>query len=247
MILAGFHAVGARLKRAPGTIRELYVATSRDDARTRELLARAQAAGVRVLQADVARLDRLAPARRHQGVVAMAEGAPPAPDLEALLAGIEGPPLLLLLDGVTDPRNLGACLRVADGAGAHAVIAPKDHAAPLSEVAMQTASGAAETMPYLLVTNLPRTIDRLQEAGVWVVGTADEASTSLYDAAMPQALAWVLGAEGKGLRRLVRERCDQLVRIPMAGTVESLNVAVAAGVVLFESVRQRAQRAVPAR
>jgi 23S rRNA (guanosine2251-2'-O)-methyltransferase len=170
----------------------------------------------------------------------------PVADLDELLDRVDKP-MLLLLDGVTDPRNLGACLRVADGAGAHAVVAPKDHACPLTDVAIQTASGAAESVPYVMVTNLARTIEDLQERGVWVIGTADEAPASLYDHAIPASVAWVLGAEGKGLRRLVRERCDALVNIPMAGQVSSLNVSVAAGIVLYETVRQtRSGRAVDA-
>jgi len=172
-------------------------------------------------------------------VVLRAEVAPAlAADLESVLE-THPKPFLLLLDGVTDPRNLGACLRVADGAGVHAVIAPKDHACPLTEVAIQTASGAAESVPYLMVTNLSRTIDTLQEHNVFVVGAADETDQTLYQLSLPESVAWVLGAEGKGLRRLTRERCDALVSIPMAGQVSSLNVSVATGIVLYETVRQR--------
>lgn len=237
MLITGFHAVTARLKRGAEGISELYVAAGRDDPRLRDLLRLAERTGIRPSQVDLARLDRLAPGRKHQGVVMFAESATPVVDLDELLDRTEQP-LLLLLDGVTDPRNLGACLRVADGAGVHAVIAPKDHACPLTDVAIQTASGAAETVPYLMVTNLARTIEDLQERGIWVVGTADEAKSSLYELQIPASVAWVLGAEGKGLRRLVRERCDALVSIPMAGQVASLNVSVAAGVVLYETVRQ---------
>ena len=216
---------------------ELYVATGRDDARVQDLLRLAEQAGVRPHFVDLARIDRICPQRRHQGVVMFAEAASAGVDLDDLLDRIEHP-FLLLLDGVTDPRNLGACLRVADGAGVHAVIAPKDHACPLTEVAVQTASGAADTVPYLMVTNLARTIEDLQERNIWVVGTADEAPGTLYEQRLPQSVAWVLGAEGKGLRRLTRQRCDALVHIPMAGSVASLNVSVAAGVVLYETVRQ---------
>ncbi len=237
MLIHGFHAVVARLKRDPEGITELYVAIGRDDPRVRELLRLAEQAGIRPSQVDMARLDRIAPGRRHQGVVMFADGGAPVVDLDELLDRVDKP-LLLLLDGVTDPRNLGACLRVADGAGAHAVIAPKDHACPLTDVAIQTASGAAESVPYLMVTNLTRTIDSLQERGIWVIGTADEAAGSLYEQSIPESVAWVLGAEGKGLRRLVREHCDALVKIPMAGAVSSLNVSVAAGIVLYETVRQ---------
>ena len=237
MLIHGFHAVTARLKRGAEGITELYVAMGRDDPRLRDLVRMAERLGIRPSQVDMARLDRLAPGRRHQGVVMFSEGSAPVVDLDELLDSVDKP-LLLLLDGVTDPRNLGACLRVADGAGAHAVVAPKDHSCPLTDVAIQTSSGAAESIPYVLVTNLARTIEELQERGVWVIGTADEATSSLYEEPIPESVAWVLGAEGKGLRRLVRERCDALVKIPMAGQVSSLNVSVAAGVVLYETVRQ---------
>lgn len=238
MIVHGFHAVGGRLRRNPESITELYVAADRQDARMRELLALAEQAGLRAIVVPSQRLDRLSPGRRHQGVVAIAEAMLPTLDLPTLLGRIEGPARLLVLDGVTDPRNLGACLRVADGAGAHAVIAPKDHASPLTEAAIQTASGAAESIPYIMVTNLARAIDAMQEHGVWVVGTDDEAESDLYEADLPDSIAWVLGAEGRGLRRLTRDCCDLLVRIPMAGAVSSLNVAVACGVVLYEGLRR---------
>ena len=237
MLIHGFHAVAARLKRGGEGVRELYVAAGRDDARAQDLLRLAEQAGVRPHFVDVARIDKLCPQRRHQGVVMIAEAPSAQVDLDELLDRIERP-LLLLLDGVTDPRNLGACLRVADGAGVHAVVAPKDHACPLTEVAVQTASGAAESVPYVMVTNLARTIEDLQDRGIWVVGTADEAPVTLYEQSLQEPLAWVLGAEGKGLRRLTRQRCDALVRIPMAGTVGSLNVSVAAGIVLYETMRR---------
>jgi 23S rRNA (guanosine2251-2'-O)-methyltransferase len=238
MRVAGFHAVTSRLRQHATSIRELYVEARRDDGRMRDLIAAAERAGIEVRRVEAARLDRLCPNRRHQGVVAIADPRPPAVGFDALLDAIDGPPLLLLLDGVTDPRNLGACLRVADGAGAHGVIAPKDHACPLNEAAIQTASGAAESVPYVMVTNLARTIDALQERGIAVLGTADGAERTLYEADVPAAVAWVLGAEGVGLRRLTRERCDALVSIPMRGEVESLNVSVAAGIVLYETVRR---------
>ncbi len=238
MLITGFHAITARLRQAPQAVRELYIAQGRDDARVRDLLQAAQRAGVEPRRVEPVRLDRMCPGVRHQGVVAITEARPPTHTLDSLLDGIAGPPLLLLLDGVTDPRNLGACLRVADGAGVHGVIAPKDHACPLNETAIQTASGAAESVPYVMVTNLARTIDVLQERFITVIGTADEATETIFDTDLPPALAWVLGAEGSGLRRLTRERCDRLVRIPMAGSVHSLNVSVAAGVVLYESVRR---------
>ncbi len=243
MRIYGFHSVLARLRHSPESIKELYVDQDRDDPRMRELVKLATERGVRTMSADANRLDRLCPKRRHQGVVAIAEASVPALSLDDLLAGIEGPALLLVLDGVTDPRNLGACLRVADGAGCQGVIAPKDHACLLTEVAIQTASGAAESVPYVMVTNLARALDTLQEHGVWTVGAADEATESIYEIAVPESVAWVLGAEGTGLRRLTRDRCDLLASIPMAGQVSSLNVSVAAGVVLYETVRQRSAAA----
>jgi 23S rRNA (guanosine2251-2'-O)-methyltransferase len=238
MLVFGFHAVTSRLRRQAASITELYVDAKREDGRMRELLAVAAQAGVAAAPRDAPRLDRLCPNRRHQGVVAIAESRPPAVGFDELLDAIDGPPLLLLLDGVTDPRNLGACLRVADGAGAHGVSAPKDHACPLNEAAIQTASGAAESVPYVMVTNLARTIDALQERGITVIGTADGAERTLYEAEVPASVAWVLGAEGVGLRRLTKERCDALVSIPMRGEVASLNVSVAAGIVLYETVRR---------
>lgn len=237
MLIYGFHAVAARLKRGPEGLRELYVAGGRDDARLRDLLRQAEQVGLRAALVDTGRLDRLCPGRRHQGVVLISDAAPPQVDLDELLDRTPDP-FLLLLDGVTDPRNLGACLRVADGAGVHAVIAPKDHACPLTDVAIQTASGAAESVPYVMVTNLAGTISDLRERDIWVVGTADEAPQTVYEHTLPRSVAWVLGAEGKGLRRLTRQRCDALVHIPMAGQVSSLNVSVAAGIVLYETVRQ---------
>lgn len=238
MRLFGFHAVTSRLRQASASVTALFVDARRDDARMRDLLALAARSGIEVHRVEAARLDRMCPQSRHQGVVAQVDARPPVIGLEALLDAVTGPPLLLLLDGVTDPRNLGACLRVADGAGAHAVIAPKDHACPLNETAIRTASGAAESVPYVMVTNLARTIDALQERGITVLGAADGADRTLYQVAIPPAVAWVLGAEGVGLRRLTRERCDALVSIPMAGQVSSLNVSVAAGVVLYETLRR---------
>ncbi len=238
MLIYGFHSVAARLKRGADGVRDLYVSGDRDDARVRDVVKLADAGGLRPHFVEAARIEKMCPRGRHQGVLLIVEAPPPVADLDELLDRVEQP-RLLLLDGVTDPRNLGACLRVADGAGVHAVVAPKDHACPpLTDAAVQTASGAAESVPYVMVTNLARAIDDLRERGVWVIGTADEAKTALYDVAIPRSVAWVLGAEGKGLRRLTRQRCDELVHIPMAGQVASLNVSVAAGVVLFETVRQ---------
>ncbi len=238
--LSGFHAVTARLRGRPDSIEEIYVDRARRDARMRDLVRLAGEAGVRVMQVDAERLDGMAPGQRHQGVVAAAAPVALATSLDDLLDALDEPPLVLALDGVTDPHNLGACLRVADGAGAHAVIAPKDRAAGLSATAVKVASGAADHVPYLTVTNLARTLDELKERGIWIVGTADDAADDLYAAPLPPAVAWVLGAEGEGMRRLTRERCDAVVRIPMHGTVASLNVSVAAGLVLYESRRRRA-------
>lgn len=242
MLIWGFHAVTARLKRGGAGIVALHVAQRRGDARMRELIALAGSQGVAVQAVEMARVEAMCPGRRHQGVVLDAQaGAPLVASLGELLE-THAQPFLLLLDGVTDPRNLGACLRVADGAGVHAVIAPKDHACPLTEAAVQTASGAAESVPYLMVGNLARTIDQLQDAGVTVIGTADASEVSVFAASIPTAVAWALGAEGKGLRRLTRERCDALVSVPMAGQVPSLNVATAAAIVLYETVRRRLAR-----
>ena len=237
--LFGFHAVGVRLKTAPGSVHELHVDAGRRDQRMRQLLERSTAAGVSVRDSDDARLTQLAGTPRHQGVVARVAPLPRTHSLDDLLDGVEGPPLLLALDGVTDPHNLGACLRVADGAGVHAVVAPKDHAVGLNATVAKVASGAAETVPYLMVTNLARTLAELKERDIRVVGTSDDAPLTLYQADLKGPLALVLGAEGKGLRQLTRRSCDVLVRIPMLGAVESLNVSVAAGVCLYEARRQR--------
>ena len=238
-VLFGFHAVGVRLKTAPASIVEVYVDATRRDARMKQFLSRAAEAGVRVIEADAPRLARLAGGVGHQGVVARVQAIEGVRTLDELLDDLTEPALLLVLDGVTDPHNLGACLRVADGAGAHAVIAPKDHAVGINATVAKVASGAAETVPYFMVTNLARTLGELKERGVWVIGTAGEAEQSLYAADLKAPTALVLGAEGPGLRQLTRKTCDALVRIPMQGAVESLNVSVASGVCLYEARRQR--------
>jgi len=238
--LFGFHAVIARLRSAPSSVAEIYLDEDRKDARARDLASAAQRAGLEVMRVPTKRLDGFYGGGRHQGVVAIVREASAKEGLEDRLDALAEPPLLLVLDGVTDPHNLGACLRVADAAGAHAVIAPKDRAAGLNATVSRVASGAAESVPYYMVTNLARTLDELKERNIWIVGADERAETTLYDAELPAALAWVLGAEGEGMRRLTRERCDLLVRIPMRGTVESLNVSVASGVCLFESARRRA-------
>lgn len=238
-ILFGFHAVGVRLKVAPETVQEVYVDSLRRDARMKQFLQRATEAGVRVIEADAARLTRLCGGQGHQGVVAQVQPMVQRHSLDDLLDGLSEPPLLLVLDGVTDPHNLGACLRVADGAGAHAVIAPKDHAAGINATVAKVASGAAETMPYFMVTNLSRTLAELKERNIWIMGTSDDATASIYQCDLRVPTAWVLGAEGKGMRQLTRKSCDQLLQIPMHGAVESLNVSVASAVCLYESRRQR--------
>ena len=204
-----------------------------------DLLRAAKGANVRIIQADDQRLDAMVGTRRHQGVVARASELSLARNLAELLDMIQGPPLLLLLDGVTDPHNLGACLRVADGAGAHAVIAPKDRAVGLNATASKVASGAVDTVPYITVTNLARTMRDLQERDIWLTGTTDDAEQSLFDLDYTGGTAFVMGSEGEGMRRLTRENCDRLVSLPMMGSVESLNVSVASGVCLYEARRQR--------
>jgi len=238
----GFHAVLASLRADPSSVLEILLDESRHDARGRELAALAERAGVRLMRVPVKRLDGFYGGGRHQGVVARVAVKRAIDTLDDLLDGLHEPPLLLVLDGVTDPHNLGACLRVANAAGAHAVIAPKDRAAGINPTVSKVASGAAEATPYLMVTNLARTLDELKERDIWVIGTAADAPQELHAASLPEAVAWVLGAEGEGMRRLTRERCDTLVRIPMRGAVESLNVSVAAGIVLYESVRGRLRK-----
>jgi len=238
-VLYGFHAVTVRLKTAPESVQEVHVDATRRDARMRQFVERAAAAGARVIESDGERLARLAGTGRHQGVVARVTPLEPRHSLDEVLDAVEGAPLVLVLDGITDPHNLGACLRVADGAGAHAVIAPRDHAVGLNATVAKVASGAAETVPYLMVTNLARTLGELKERDIRIVGTADDVPHSLYEADLRGPLALVLGAEGRGLRQLTAKTCDALVRIPMRGAVESLNVSVAAGVCLYEALRQR--------
>ena len=237
--LFGFHAVTVRLKVAPESIRELHVDATRRDQRMKQFLARAEEAGVAVIASDDERLSKLCGTHRHQGVVARVTALSQARSLDDLLDELAEPPLLLVLDGITDPHNLGACLRVADGAGAHAVIAPKDHAVGINATVAKVASGATETMPYFMVTNLARTLGELKERDIWVVGTSDDAPQSLYEGNYVTPTALVLGAEGSGMRQLTRKHCDALISIPMLGAVESLNVSVASGVCLYEARRQR--------
>jgi len=244
--LAGFHAVTSRLRQKPETVREVYVDAERNDARAKELRAFAKSRNVRVLAVDAKRLDGMAGGARHQGVVAAADDLDMPQFIEDVLEGLEEPPLILILDGVQDPHNLGACLRVADGAGAHAVIAPKDRSVGLTTAAIKVASGAAESVPYIVVTNLARAMRDLKERGVWLVGADDSARESIFEAKLAGPMGLVLGAEGEGLRRLTKESCDLLVSIPMLGAVESLNVSVAAGICLYEARRQRSPPRKPA-
>ena len=249
-VLFGFHAVGVRLKTAPESIIEALVDPSRRDARMRQFVLRLQEAGVRLAEADGVRLARLCGSHGHQGVVARVQPVAQTSSLDGLLEQHEAAQavlpaaqrvalLLLVLDGVTDPHNLGACLRVADGAGVDAVIAPRDHAAGINATVAKVASGAAETVPYFMVTNLARTLGELKERSIWIIGTAEAAPKTLYQADLRGPVALVLGAEGAGLRQLTARTCDELVRIPMRGAVESLNVSVASGVCLYEALRQR--------
>ena len=242
-ILYGFHAVTVRLKTAPQSIAELHVDRARRDARMRHFVERAQEAGIRLIDSDDERLTRLCGAPRHQGVVARVQPLPPRHSLDDVLddaqAAGAGPALVLALDGVTDPHNLGACLRSADATAVQAVIAPKDHAVGLNATVAKVASGAAETVPYLMVTNLARSLNELKERGLRVIGFSDDAPLTLFDLDLRGPVALVLGAEGQGLRQLTRKTCDELVHIPMAGAVESLNVSVACGVSLYEVLRQR--------
>ncbi len=238
-VLFGFHAVGVRLKTAPRSIIEIYFEPTRRDARMRQFIEKAQEAGVRLIEADGMRLAKLAGSHGHQGVAARVEMLAQTHSLDDLLDSITEPPLLLVLDGVTDPHNLGACLRVADGAGAHAVIAPKDHAVGINATVAKVASGASETVPYFMVTNLARTLGELKERSIWCIGTSDGAPKTIYQMDLKVPVALVMGAEGDGMRQLTRKTCDELVSIPMRGAVESLNVSVASGVCLYEALRQR--------
>ena len=237
--LVGFHAITSRLRQRPETVHEIYVDAERNDGRVRDLRESAKRLNVRFIPVDSKRLDGMSGGVRHQGVVAMADPVDVPKYIEDALEAITEPALLLVLDGVQDPHNLGACLRVADGAGAHAVIAPKDRSCGLTAAAIKVASGAAESVPYIVVTNLARTMRDLKERGIWLIGADDEAPQSLYSAKLEGALGLVLGAEGEGLRRLTRETCDALVSIPMMGSVESLNVSVASGICLYEARRRR--------
>lgn len=238
-LIFGFHAVTSRLRQNPDSIKEVFLDAARRDQRARDLAKMAETQGVRVIPCDSARLASMAGGARHQGVAANIDASRSHVDIEDVLDTLTEPALLLVLDGIQDPHNLGACLRVADAFGVHAVIAPKDRAVGLNATVHKVASGAADTVPYVAVTNLARTLRELKQHGVWIIGTAADADSSLGSVKLDGPIAWVLGAEGEGMRRLTREICDQLVAIPMLGSVESLNVSVSAGICLFETRRQR--------
>ena len=236
--LHGFHAVTARLRQHPESVRAVYLAAGRRDPRARDLAARAEIAGCALHHVDEARLAQLCGDMPHQGVVAVVDAALPHATLDDVLDALTEPALLLVLDGVTDPHNLGACLRNADAFGAQAVVIPKDRAVAVNATVAKAASGAADTVPVVTVTNLARALRELKERGVWIIG-ADAGGESLFTADLTGPVAWVLGAEGSGLRRLTRESCDRVVGIPLCGSVESLNVSVAAGICLYATRQQR--------
>lgn len=244
-LVFGYHAAESLIRQRPDHIQTLMLQQDRNDKRMQSLSDLARDQGVSIMRCSKSELDALT-AGRHQGVIARlqqgvsheAAGQTPEAELSALVAAAELP-LLLILDGVTDPHNLGACLRSADAAGVTAVIFPKDKSADINDVARKVASGAAETVPWVRVTNLARTIELLKQAGVWIIGTSGEATETLHDQDLTVPCALVLGSEGAGMRRLTREACDFTVSLPMAGAVSSLNVSVAAGICLFEAVRQR--------
>jgi 23S rRNA (guanosine2251-2'-O)-methyltransferase len=239
-LIFGFHAVHARLRHHPDTVREVFVHAERHDARLRDLIAAAQERGARVVPVDAQRLNGLIGHGKHQGVVARVDAIRMAHDLEDIIAAAGAEALLLVLDGITDPHNLGACLRVADALGVHAVVCPKDRSAGLTPTVAKVASGAAETVPFIPVTNLARALSEMKEQGLQVIGADPSGTESLPAAELGGPLAWVLGAEGEGMRRLTRERCDRLVIIPMLGGVQTLNVSVASALCLYETRRQRA-------
>lgn len=239
--LFGIHSVQAALDKQPGKVKQLFMQSGRKDKRADQLINAARQHGVSVQSMNKEKLDDLSEGLNHQGIVAIFTGGSlwNEDDLDDILEQHGDKVLILALDGVTDPHNLGACLRSADGAGVHAVIAPKDKSVGLTPVARKVACGAADAIPFIQVTNLSRTLRAMQEKNIWVVGLADEEDAGLYDAKFDGPIAMVMGAEGAGLRRLTRENCDQIVAIPMLGSVSSLNVSVATGVCLYEVHRQR--------
>lgn len=236
----GLHSIAAILENEPERILEIMVAKERNDDRMNKVVNLARKQGISVQFVQRKTLDDKSQGEQHQGIIARAKAARvmTEADLDSIIEN-QDMPFLLVLDGVTDPHNLGACLRNADAAGVHAVIVPKDKSAAITPVVRKVAVGAAETVPLIQVTNLARTLKQIQQLGVWVIGTAGEAEQLIYDCKIQGPTALVMGAEGKGMRRLTRETCDELVKLPMAGSVSSLNVSVATGICLFEIVRQR--------
>jgi 23S rRNA (guanosine2251-2'-O)-methyltransferase len=242
-LVYGLHAVRWLLKCHPERVRHVWVRGGREDGRVQEIAELARTVGISVQRAEARVLDQLDADAVHQGVIADVQPSQAWTDVELMdhLENLEGaPPLLLILDGVQDPHNLGACLRTADACGVHAVVVPRDRAAGLTPTVRKVAAGAAETVPLVTVTNLARTLRSLKERNIWLAGTAADAEQTTFDAKLTGALGVVMGSEGEGLRRLTRESCDFLVRLPMGGAVESLNVSVATGMVLYEVLRQRA-------
>lgn len=239
--LYGFHPITTLLEKAPETILVLYAQKEREDQRLQKILKQAAAIGIAVEWMNKEKLDHLVPEANshHQGLVAKIKKIIKEESLETLLDELNGPVFLLILDGVQDPHNLGACLRSANAAGVHAVIVPKDKAVGLTPVVRKVASGAAELTPFFAVTNLARTLDELKQRGIWLFGATEHTSESLYKTDLTGSIALVLGAEGTGLRRLTADKCDQLFCIPTSGEIKSLNVSVAAGICLFEAVRQK--------
>ena len=242
-LIYGFHAVNARLWQNPKSLTELYALSGRHDTRMQQALEKAAQENIPVRFVEAARLDNLCRHARHQGIAGFIDASHNHVHLDDVLDNLTEPPLLLILDGITDPHNLGACLRVADAMGVHAVIAPKNRSVGLNATVSKVACGAAETVPYIAVTNLARTLRELKERDIWIVGTDMGGEADLFHYDIPAAVAWVMGNEGEGMRRLTREHCDTLVSIPMLGTVESLNVSVSTGMVLAETRRQRVLKA----
>ena len=240
-LIYGMHAVAAALQHEPDSIKTVWMEHARRDKRAQQIISLLKQHGIPLQRVERDELDHMTEGGKHQGIIAEARLQPALDEvaLKTVLANLEVPPFLLILDGVQDPHNLGACLRTADAAGIHAVIAPRDKACGLTSTVRKVASGAAETMPFVQVTNLVRTMKSLQQDGIWIIGTDLAADTSLFDTDLTGPLALVLGAEEKGLRRLTREACDALVKLPMHGSVQSLNVSVSAGICLYEAVRQR--------
>jgi 23S rRNA (guanosine2251-2'-O)-methyltransferase len=241
-LMFGFHAITSRVRQNPASVKEIFLDNSRRDPRARDLATLAENSGVKLISCDSGRLAGMAEGARHQGVAASIDPTRSHIDVDDVLDTLAEPALLLVLDGIQDPHNLGACLRVSDAFGVDAVIAPKDRAVGLTATVFKVASGAADAVPYISVTNLARTLRGLKQRGISIVGATAEAGYDLNTVELDGPIAWVLGAEGKGMRRLTRETCDRLVSIPMLGSVESLNVSVSAGICLFETRRQRSTR-----